>query len=92
MAVGFAAPQHNIGVVCADNAYLADVTKSKDVWHRGGFVRAQKDFARLLFEAHAKLVQAQRFGFRGSALSPIEGNNAGKRRRHHSGDNTLIEK
>jgi len=53
--------------VTVDHAYLADVTESIDVWHRGGFVRAQNYFPRLLFEFHAKLVQAQGFGFRGSA-------------------------
>lgn len=47
--------------------YLADVAKSVDVWHRGGFVGAHHYFPRLLVELHAELVQAQGFGFRGSA-------------------------
>lgn len=47
--------------------YLADVAESVDVWHRGGFVGAHHYFPRLLVELHAELVQAQGFGFRGSA-------------------------
>lgn len=47
--------------------YLADVTESVDVWHRGGFVGAHNYFPRLVVELHSKLVQTQGFGFRGSA-------------------------
>ncbi len=56
-----------VSVVSADNAYLTNVTKSIDVWHRGGFVSAHNYFPRLFVELHTKLVQAQGFGFRGSA-------------------------
>lgn len=56
-----------VSVVCVDNTYLTDVTESIEVWHRGGFVSAHNYFPCLLFELHTQLVQAQGFGFRGSA-------------------------
>ena len=55
-----------VSVECVDNTYLADVTKSIDVWHRSGFISAYNYFPRLLVEFHAKLVEAQAFGFRSS--------------------------
>lgn len=53
--------------------HLADVAESVDVWHGGGLVGAHHYFPRLLVELHAELVQAQGFGFRGSAWERAQG-------------------
>lgn len=54
-------------------SHLADVAESVDVWHRGGLVSAHHYFPRLMVEPHAELVQAQGFGFRGSAWETGQG-------------------
>lgn len=56
------------------NTYLADIAESVDVRHRCGFVSSHKYFPWLFVELDANFLQAESFGFRGSAY----GQNGGK--------------